>query len=384
MIKKKIKILGSGPTGSLLAINLASNNCEVELVEPLNDYELTLKDKGYAITQSSRRILEKLGLWGYIQKFAVGFNSLSLIDDELSQLVIVRVEDLKQINSNQTNIGWVIEHKYLMQILIDSINKNKSIQKKNIDSTNNNCFDFILAADGRDSDSRKKWQIKYIKQFYNQRCISFRARLRGAPLDRAYEIFRHEGPLALLPLKNNIFQVIWFSSVEGTKKKLSLSNVQILKKLKQILPDKIEPEEIVSSISNYSVAKAFALPKFCKFKNILVGDSAHSFHPVGGQGLNSCIRDIDELSNMINNYENSSIIKQKIFSIIYFFNRSIDILPLIFFTDFLIKLFSNKNRFFYPLRLLIFYMLKKIKFIRVNIFSLMTDSIKIYKFKKYK
>ena len=160
MNKKKIKILGSGPTGSLLALNLASSNCEIDLIEPLNDLELTLKDKGYAITQSSRRIFEELGLWVNIQKFAVGFNSLSLVDDELSQLVIVRLKDLKKINNNQTNIGWVIEHKYLMQILIDAINQNKSIQKKNIDTTHNLNYDFILAADGRDSDSRKKMENK--------------------------------------------------------------------------------------------------------------------------------------------------------------------------------------------------------------------------------
>ena len=378
MNKKKIKILGSGPTGSLLAISLASENYNVTLIDPLSEASLSKKDKGYAITQSSREIFIKLGLWNDIKKFANGFNSLSIIDDESSQSVIVRKNDLKRFNYDQNNIGWVIEHKFLMKIFLDSINNNKFIYRSNINSTNDADYNFILAADGRDSSTRQSWNIKYIKRFYEQRCISFRAVLEGIPYQRAYEIFRHEGPLALLPLRNNIYQVIWFSKDQETNSKLKHSDSELLKRLSTILPDKIKPKMIVSEIANYSVVQAFALPKFNEFNKILVGDSAHSFHPVGGQGLNSCIRDVYELSNMILHYDNLSLTSRKLFSLKFFLNRFIDIISLLIFTDFLIKLFSNKYIFLYPIRVLIFYILRKIKLVRVNIFSLMTDSIKRY------
>ena len=123
------------------------------------------------------------------------------MDQEISSSVLVRPNDLKKINHNQINLGWVIDHRDLMKILLDSINSNRYINKFKVDSTDDKTFDFILAADGRDSSSRKKWKIRYFKKFYNQRCISFKAILKGAPKKRAYEIFRHEGPLALLPLK---------------------------------------------------------------------------------------------------------------------------------------------------------------------------------------
>ena len=378
MNKKKIKILGSGPTGSLLAISLATNNCNITLIDPLSDIALSAKDKGYAITQSSRKIFEKLGLWQDIKKYAHGFNTLSIIDAELSQSVIVRNSDLKSFNDDQNNIGWVIEHKFLMKIFIDYINQNKYITRSHIDKTNDNKYNFILAADGRDSSTRDKWGISHIKRLYKQRCISFRAVLKGIPRRRAYEIFRNEGPLALLPLKNNIYQIIWFSKESETRAKLKLSNDELLERLSNILPDQIKPESIESEIANYSVAQAFALPKFSNFKKVLVGDAAHSFHPVGGQGLNSCIRDVYDLRQMIFNYERLSIIGRKIFSFTFFLNRFIDIFSLLVFTDFLIKLFSNKNIFLYPIRIFIFYMLRKIKPLRRNIFSLMTDSVKRY------
>jgi len=376
--KKNIKILGSGPTGSLLALNLASADCKITLIEPLEEKDLLSKDKGYAITQSSRRIFEEFGLWKSIEKLASGFTTLSIMDQEISSSVIVRANDLKKINSNQINIGWVIDHKDLMKILIDSIKCNRYINKFKVDSTDDKTFDFVLAADGRDSLSRKKWNIQYVKKFYNQRCISFKAILKGAPPKRAYEIFRHEGPLALLPLKNCTFQVIWFSSIADTQQKLRLSDNELLDRLTSILPDKIIAEKIIGEISNYSVAKAFALPKFTNIRKLIIGDSAHSFHPVGGQGLNSCIRDVYELGEILNNLENKSNLYFKFINLNFFLKRSIDIISLILFTDFLIKLFSNKIKFTYPLRNLIFYLLRKIKFIRSNIFSIMTDSIKRY------
>ena len=89
-MKKTIKVIGSGPTGSLLALSLASSECNVVLIEPLSDAELLAKDKGYAITQCTRNILNELGIWSTINETASGFNSLSIIDDVISQSVLIR------------------------------------------------------------------------------------------------------------------------------------------------------------------------------------------------------------------------------------------------------------------------------------------------------
>ncbi len=260
MIKKNIKVIGSGPTGSLLALALATQDCNVTLIEPLSDSELLKKDKGYAVTQSTRKIFEELGLWHSLNNSSFGFTSLSIIDDVLSQSVLIRNNDLKSFNNDQKDIGWVIEHKLLMKLLINKINNNKCIKKLNFDSTDDGDFNFILASDGRESSTRKKWQIKYFKNLYSQKCISFKAVLNGSPPKRAYEIFKSNGPLALLPLSNNIFQVIWFSSESDTKSKLKITHTELLKKLRDELPDNIMPEKIIGNISSFPLTKAFALP----------------------------------------------------------------------------------------------------------------------------
>ena len=94
--------------------------------------------------------------------------------------------------------------------------------------------------------------------------------------------------------------------------------------------------------------------------------------------MNSCIRDVYEIGEILNNLEKKSKFYRKFIHLNYFLKRSNDIISLIFFTDLLIKLFSNKIKVTYPLRNFIFYFLRKIKFVRSNVFSLMTDSIKRY------
>ena len=58
-----IAIVGSGLTGTLAAISLANTGSRVDLYERLSDEELVNRDRTYAITHSSRRILEKIGIW---------------------------------------------------------------------------------------------------------------------------------------------------------------------------------------------------------------------------------------------------------------------------------------------------------------------------------
>ena len=68
-----IAIIGSGLTGSLAAISLAKANCRVDLYERLSDEELINRERTYAITHSSRKILQKIGIWSYLVSSLVPF-----------------------------------------------------------------------------------------------------------------------------------------------------------------------------------------------------------------------------------------------------------------------------------------------------------------------
>ena len=75
-----IAIIGSGLTGSLAAISLAKAGCRVDLYERLSDEELVNRERTYAITHSSRKILKKIGIWSTLSKDLVPFQYLNVID----------------------------------------------------------------------------------------------------------------------------------------------------------------------------------------------------------------------------------------------------------------------------------------------------------------
>ena len=130
---------------------------------------------------------------------------------------------------------------------------------------------------------------------YNQSCLTFEVLVRGNVPRRAYEIFRKEGPLALLPLDKNKYQIIWTATTSKSMDRLNSSKSFLLDNMSTILPEYFKLDQINSEINIFPVSLSLCLPIFNFKKVIFVGDSFHTFHPVGGQGLNTCWRDVNTI-----------------------------------------------------------------------------------------
>ena len=92
---------------------------------------------------------------------------------------------------------------------------------------------------------------------------------------------------------------------------------------------------------------------FYSGKYIYLGETSHTFHPVGGQGLNLCWRDVDALTSIfsLSLFKNNKLLIPFIYSI----SRLFDVLTIALLTDFLVRYSrSNSNLFFYPRTLIIF------------------------------
>ena len=100
----------------------------------------------------------------------------------------------------------------------------------------------------------------------------------------------------------------------------------------------------------------------------------HTFHPVGGQGLNTCWRDVNTIFDLFN--ENTAITKMQLilFKFKYFSSRILDIIVTIFITDSLISIFANRNVFLFPIRKFSFLLLNKFLFTRKLVLNQMTKS----------
>ena len=375
--KFNLKIVGSGPTGLLLSIALSKLNINIFLTDLLTREKLTNKDKTYAITHSTKKILIKFGVWHKLKSFLNGFDTLSISDSFTSEFVILSILDLDKDLSSEDNIGWVIKHSDLMNVFFEEIDTRDNIFFKSVNSLAKLkvSFDYEFISTGANSIDKRFYKFWGIKQSYNQSCLTFKVLIRGNVKNRAYEIFRKEGPLALLPLDNDLYQIIWTSSTSKALDRLNSDKNFLLDNLSVILPENFKLDQIVGELNVFPISLSFNLPIYSFRKFLFVGDSFHTFHPVGGQGLNTCWRDVNSIFDILN----ECLLKDKIdfdsLKFKYFFNRFIDIFVTIIITDLLIKFFANNNLLLFPLRKISFFLLNKFHFIRKLVLNQMTKSL---------
>ena len=371
------KIIGSGPTGMLLAISLSKLNLNIYITDLLTREKLVNKDKTYAITHSSRKILSKFNLWDKLKPYLFEFDSLSISDNVINDYTILTTSDLDKDISSLNTIGWVVKHSDLMNVFFNEINNiNNIVFNSSLDSFDKNIiFDYEFIATGANSNYKKNHNYLDIKKSYNQSCLTFEVLVRGNIHRRAYEIFRKEGPLALLPLDSKRYQIIWTASTSKSIDRLNASNSFLLDNLSTIMPDNLKLDQIVSDINIFPVSLSLRLPNFNFNKELFVGDSFHTFHPVGGQGLNTCWRDVNDLYDIFNRDKIISRNNLNTFKFKYFFKRFFDILSTIIVTDLLIRFFANKNLILLPIRKFSFLLLNKSKIIRKIILNHMTKSL---------
>ncbi len=371
------KIVGSGPTGILLSIALSKLESYIYLTDLLTREQLIYQDKTYAITHSTRKILLKFDIWEKLKPYLFGFDKLLISDSVTSSCTNLNISDLDDDISAEKNIGWVVKHSDLMNVLFLEIDNHsniffKSPQNFSQDKVN---FDYKFISTGAYPIHKKSFNFLYFRKKYNQSCLTFKVLLRGNVKSCAYEIFREEGPLALLPLDKNLYQIIWTSSTSKSIDRLNTDKNFLMDNLSTILPDYFKLDQIVGEVNLFPVSLSINLSIFNSKNLLFVGDSFHTFHPVGGQGLNTCWRDVNNIFDLLN--ENSFIINHnlKYLKSKYYLSRLKDIFFTIVITDSLITFFANRNYLLFPIRKISFILLNKFVFIRKIVLNQMTKSI---------
>ena len=126
-----------------------------------------------------------------------------------------------------------------------------------------------------------------------------------------------------------MYQIIWTSSNAKAIERLNSDKNFLLDNLSAILPSQFKLDQIVGDVSIFPVSLTFNSPIFCLNKYIFVGDSYHTFHPVGGQGLNTCLRDVNAIFDILNknSFYDSKFLK--LLAIKYYFIRFLDICSII-------------------------------------------------------
>jgi 2-octaprenyl-6-methoxyphenol hydroxylase len=366
--------MGAGPTGALAALALADAGWQVTIVDPLGSPALLERTRAYAFTQSSRKLLERLGLWQACDPLMVPFRRLELLDLGARASVAFALPDLaaplaQRQGASQGKgaaLGWIAQHRPLMGVLLERLQAHPAITtqlgQSGAPAMGSGRADLVVAADGPHSPTREALGIGLWQWSYRQNCLTATVAMRGSDDDQAWELLRPEGPFAVLPLGDGQFQVVW-SAPQGRCRQLeSLADAAFLDALAGALPDRFQPDGLLEPPRAFPVSLQLARRQ-SRGSCVLVGESGHRCHPVGGQGLNLCWRDVAVLHRLAQRATAGRLAAERL-PAAYGLRRWPDLLLTLAATDLLVRLFSNRAPLLLPLRRLGLVLLARVPIFR--------------------
>ena len=248
--KYKLKINGESPRSLLLANVLAKLNCEVYIYDFLRNHDSKKDYQIFLFSNTSKNLLTKFEIWNEIEDISYGFTSLSIKDDLISEQLLLRTENFSK--KYLDILGWTTNYSDIKKLLI-----NKLINYDNVH--------FISKNQLKDKSLIFDYELtfhSYFKNLYffelpllnfkkiDEQIFIFNVYLRGHIKKRLYEINTSKGSLMLIPLDNNLYQIIWNNSPFRIKECSHISKSFFLDNLTTLLPNELKVDQIVGEINS--------------------------------------------------------------------------------------------------------------------------------------
>jgi 2-octaprenyl-6-methoxyphenol hydroxylase len=319
-----ILIVGGGLNGLAAAVALAGPNA----LHPLQVVLADAKDpRGFAnqqfdgrasaITASSRRMLDVLGVWGKVAKEAEPMREIAVTDSKLGAAARPVLLHFLAAQSDGEPSAHMIENRFLYAALLDTALSSPAIEIR--PDTKIETFRFapglaaveladgssiqaplIVAADGRHSPARRAAGIDVVGWSYAQTAIVTTIAHELPHRGRAEEHFLPAGPFAILPLPGHRSSIVWTEDAERAKRIMALDDAGFAAELAQRSGAHLGRINIAGPRHSYPLGLYLA-KDFIGERLALIGDSAHVIHPIAGLGLNLGLRDVAALAECVAN-----------------------------------------------------------------------------------
>ncbi len=368
-----ITIIGCGLSGMITALSFAARGINSTIIERQNirllyDQSFFNDIRTTALTDSSKKFFETIGIWDNIAEISGPINDIYVADNKASEMVHFASHELK----DEQVMGYLVENKDFKKSLLAQVLANRHITiidnssyevKENndhkciltINGTLDQECDLLVVCDGSNSSTRQKYFSSETYKPYSQHALTFIVQHEKPHDGTAVEHFIPTGPFAILPLKNqNFSSVVWTIKSDINNAILNLPDDEFLYIVQQNFGQFLGNISIKSEIASFPL-KAYATNKYYNKRIVLVADSAHVIHPLAGQGLNQGIKDIQSLVNIIFEFGVSNQSLEK-----YQNTRKSDNNAMLEITNILNSLFSNNSKIFHAARQLGFRAIEKI------------------------
>ena len=316
MEKQKICIVGGGLSGLVTASALSALNVEIDLIMgKVNNYSL-MSNRTTAISHENFKFLKQLNICKFSRKefWPCSHMQLYSMDEK-------KFTKIFQLNKENKEVLYMVDNFTLVNRILSSIKKKKSIKIKNKKQISNILSNGFLKSVKFKNTSKIKDNTKYnliilctgnnlnlTNVFFENEFINFPYQelsittiLKHSSLKNniARQIFLDDSIFAMLPISNNKTSIVWSVKKNLINKNIN-NNLFIKNKIKFYTKDFLKNIKFTSNIE-FKDLKLFIRKKYFKDRILLFGDAIHQVHPLAGQGFNMILRDLKILQNTLKN-----------------------------------------------------------------------------------
>ena len=357
-----IVIAGGGMIGTSLALALLPLGLRIAVVEAVPrsaPAQPSFDDRSTALSRSTQRMFEAMGLWHDIEAASTPITSIHVSDQ--GRFGFSHIDAAEQ---GVEALGYVVINRVLGGVLQRALDENGEIdvlcparivdvelapeaaiasvdagsgQRRSLECG------LLVAADGANSAVREMMGIAATRASYGQRAVVGNL-LTEKPIENvAYERFTEQGPLAMLPLSEARTGFVWTVAESDANRVLGLDDAAFLAELQSAFGNRLGELSKVGKRAAYPLVLSRA-SRLTATRSVLVGNSAHGLHPVAAQGFNLGMRDVAALCDCLADHRDDPGMLDR-----YAEWRRGDQGKLVRFTDSLVKLFGTRRM---PLRVL--------------------------------
>ncbi|MGI3129562.1 2-octaprenyl-6-methoxyphenyl hydroxylase [Halopseudomonas pachastrellae] len=321
-MSRRISIVGGGMVGASLALALqplaARHGWRIELIEaqpPVSgELQPSFDARSTALSHGSRLLFEQLGVWSRVMAEAAPEPIRQIHVSDRGHPGITRLHAEKE---RVPALGYVVENARLGRVLLGELDERVVqwqaparvvraepartgwlLQVEQGGQVHEQATDLLVLADGGRSGLLEQLGIHRQVRPYGQTAIIANITSSQGHAGVAYERFTESGPLALLPMSAGRSALVWTQPEAQADDVMALPDAAFLHALQDAFGFRMGALKRVGARHSYPLSLIEAEEQV-RTGLVVLGNAAHSLHPIAGQGFNLSLRDVVALADTL-------------------------------------------------------------------------------------